>query len=269
MLTPAKSQKLLNGIREYRKQFLSKALLDLDESGTRIMVNHILTDLLGYKTLEEIKTEYMIKGTYADYVIQIDGVRHFLVEVKALSLNLSNRHLRQAVEYAANEGVEWVVLTNGKVLQLYKVIFAQPLDNKLIFEVDLGDTSTVKNCLENLQYLHRDVVLKKGLTQLWNNFIATEKTTIASLLLSKPAIAFVAKQIRAQFKSKFDEKVVTEAVRRALAEPINLDEVKVARTPAARKKAKPKPASKPQEKSETVPVNTPDISVPTDNLSLQ
>jgi hypothetical protein len=62
------------------------------------MVNHILTDLLGYKSLEEIKTEYMIKGTYADYVVQIEEARHFLVEVKALSLALSNKHLRQAIE---------------------------------------------------------------------------------------------------------------------------------------------------------------------------
>lgn len=66
MLTANKTQKLFHGIKEYRKQFFSKDLQDLDESGTRIMVNHILTDLLGYKSLEEIKTEYMIKGTYAD-----------------------------------------------------------------------------------------------------------------------------------------------------------------------------------------------------------
>lgn len=66
MLTSTKIQKLLAGIKEYRRQFFSKDIQDLDESGTRIMVNHILTDLLGYKSLDEIKTEYMIKGTYAD-----------------------------------------------------------------------------------------------------------------------------------------------------------------------------------------------------------
>ena len=54
MLTSTKSQKLLNGIKEYRKRFFSKNIQDLDESGTRIMVNHVLTDLLGYQSLEEI-----------------------------------------------------------------------------------------------------------------------------------------------------------------------------------------------------------------------
>jgi hypothetical protein len=29
--------------------------------------------MLGFETLSEVKTEYMIQGTYADYVIQIGG----------------------------------------------------------------------------------------------------------------------------------------------------------------------------------------------------
>jgi hypothetical protein len=263
MLTSKKTQKLLNGIKEYRKQFFSKGIQDLDESGTRIMVNYLLTDLLCYKSLEEIKTEYMIKGTYADYVVQINGARHFLVEVKALSLALSNKHLRQAIEYAANEGVEWVVLTNGRLLQLYKVIFARPIEFKVVFEVDLSDPDSVKGCLECLQYLHRDAVLKKGLNQLWNNFIATEKTTIASIILSKPAIAFISKQIKSKFKSKFDEKVIIEAVRRTLTEPINLEDVKASRAPAAKAKKKVKINIKPSD------INAPIIGVPTDNIPVQ
>lgn len=261
MLTANKTHKLLNGIKEYRKQFFSKDLQDLDESGTRIMVNHILTDLLGYKSLDEIKTEYMIKGTYADYVVQIDGTRHFLVEVKALSLALSNKHLRQAIEYAANEGVEWVILTNGRVLQLYKVIFAQPIDSKLVFEINLSDSDAAKGCVQCLQYLHRDAVVKRGLNKLWNNFMATEKTTIASIMLSKPAISFISKQIRTKFKSKFDEKVVIDAVRRTLSEPINLEGVKVSRTPSAKRKMKAD--VRPADVKATV------IAVPTNNLSVQ
>ncbi len=258
MLTSAKSHKLLNGIKEYRKQFFANDIQELDESGTRIMVNHILTDLLGYRSLEEVKTEYMIKGTYADYVVQIGGDRHFLVEVKALSLALSNKHLRQANEYAANEGVEWVVLTNGRILQLYKVIFAQPMDSKMVFEINLSTPETVKGCLDCLQFLHRDSVVKKGLHQLWNDFMATEKTSIASILLSKPGITFLRKQIGSKFKSKFGEKVVSEAVRRMISEPVNLEEVKVLRTPTAKVRKKVKVDIKPEEilnPATAIPVN--------------
>lgn len=97
MLSPAKKQKLLNSLKSYRKQYLDSNLTELDESGTRLMINSFLSEVLGYKPLEEIKTEYMIKGTYADYVIQVNNIRHFLVEVKALSFQLSEKHLRQTI----------------------------------------------------------------------------------------------------------------------------------------------------------------------------
>ena len=88
MLTASKQQKLAAALKAYRKEFLEGGRKELDESGTRIMINRFLSDVLGYKQLEEIKTEYMIKGTYADYVIQVNKTRHFLVEVKALSCQL-------------------------------------------------------------------------------------------------------------------------------------------------------------------------------------
>ncbi|HCL06019.1 MAG TPA: hypothetical protein DHW64_08675 [Chitinophagaceae bacterium] len=123
MLTALKQQKLLNALKTYRKDFLDGSIKELDESGTRIMINRFLSDVLGYKQLEEIKTEYMIKGTYADYVIQVNKTRHFLVEVKALSFQLSEKHLRQTVNYGANEGIEYALLTNGKNFEFYKIIF--------------------------------------------------------------------------------------------------------------------------------------------------
>lgn len=40
MLTEAKKQKLIENIKLYIKKFLSGSITDLDESGTRIMINH-------------------------------------------------------------------------------------------------------------------------------------------------------------------------------------------------------------------------------------
>jgi hypothetical protein len=103
MISSAKSEKMLVALKDYKKRYLTKNLVDLDESGTRIMINTFLTSILSYLELEEIKTEFMIKGTYADYIVQTGGKRHFLVEVKAYSLDLSDKHLRQAINYGANE----------------------------------------------------------------------------------------------------------------------------------------------------------------------
>ena len=161
MLSTQKLLKFTQSIKEYKKKFLDKPLGELDESGTRLLINHFLTEMLGYETLSEVKTEYMIKGTYADYVIQVGGKRHFLVEVKALSLNLSSNHLRQSINYGANEGIDFVLLTNGKVFELYRVIFEKPISHELIFSLNLSDLSNIKGIAEQLQYLHKDAIIKK------------------------------------------------------------------------------------------------------------
>src|SRR5690348_9223000 len=136
MISSSKSDKMLLALKDYKKRYLTKDLTALDESGTRIMINTFLTSILGFQELEEIKTEFMIKGTYADYIVQTGGQRHFLVEVKAYSIDLSDKHLRQAVNYGANEGIEWAVLTNGRHFQFYRILFEKPIDEKLVFEVD-------------------------------------------------------------------------------------------------------------------------------------
>lgn len=84
MIAASKQDKVLAAIKDYKKRYLIKSIGDLVESGGRIMINTFLTSILGY--LEEIKTEYMIKGTYADDIVQMGGKRCFLVEVKSFSI---------------------------------------------------------------------------------------------------------------------------------------------------------------------------------------
>lgn len=62
MISTSKSEKMLAALKDYKKRYITKNIGDLDESGTRIMINTFLTTILGYQELEDIKTEYMIKG---------------------------------------------------------------------------------------------------------------------------------------------------------------------------------------------------------------
>ena len=65
MLTNTKKAKLLNAVKSYSKKFLNSKVTELDESGTRLMINSFLTEVLNFLPLDEVKTEYMIRGTYA------------------------------------------------------------------------------------------------------------------------------------------------------------------------------------------------------------
>jgi predicted type IV restriction endonuclease len=41
-------------------------------------------------------------------------------------LELKDAHAKQAVDYAANLGVEWVALTNGQMWKVFRVISLPP-----------------------------------------------------------------------------------------------------------------------------------------------
>ena len=45
--------------------------------------------------------------------------------------------MKQAVDYAANQGVEWVVLTTGVLWQVYHVTFAKLIQHELVVDFDL------------------------------------------------------------------------------------------------------------------------------------
>jgi hypothetical protein len=236
MLNASKKTKLINSLKSFTKKYFSKEIEDLDESGTRLLINDLLRDVLHYEQVSEIKTEYMIKGTYADYVVQTNGIQNFLVEVKALSLKLSAKHLRQTIEYGANEGIEWAILTNGRDLELYRILFNKPIESKLIFRIDLGDKTQIKYTADCLEYLHKEAVIKKGLNFLWNRFTALETTTIAGLLFSPSVTNFLKRELKRKFKSKFDEKEIREALTCLLTEAIDIEKVKM---PGIKRTSKP------------------------------
>ena len=226
MLTTSKLTKLNEALKKYSKKYLNGKYTELDESGTRLMINSFLMDVLGYEALEEIKTEYMIKGTYADYVIQIKGKRHFLIEVKALTLNLSEAHLRQAINYGANEGIEWALLTNGKSFDFYKILFNKPIEARKVFSLDLSDTSKLKVSAEFLQFLHKDAVITKGLDLLWNKSIALDPANVAGYLYAPTVLNFIKKALKDKYNHKFLDDEVKVALDKIVFEAIELTDIK-------------------------------------------
>lgn len=239
MLTALKQQKLLSSIKAYHKDFLDGSLKELDESGTRLMINRFLSDVLGYKQIEEIKTEYMIKGTYADYVIQVNAKRHFLVEVKALSFQLSEKHLRQTVNYGANEGIEYALLTNGRNFEFYKIIFEQPISSRLIFAIDLSDAAGLKNAATHLQHLHKESVVKNYFKPLWNKCEATDPYNIAGILCSDPVLQCIKKLIRIRYNEKCADEMIVAAVHKIITDkmdPVLIKPFKIGRVKVKKEK---------------------------------
>lgn len=237
MISSAKSEKMLLALKEYKKRYLTKNLSDLDESGTRLMINTFLVSILGYQELEEIKTEFMIKGTYADYIVQTGGKRHFLVEVKAFSLDLSDKHLRQAVNYGANEGIDWAILTNGRHFQFYRILFEKPINEKIVFEIDFNaEAYNVKETLALLTYFHKDAIVKKSLDNLWARYAALEPTGLASLLFSSHVIGFLKKELKSKYETKFEDEDIFDALTKVVCTEIPVENLKIPKSKMPKKK---------------------------------
>ena len=213
MATEHQRANLEKQLREYRKKYLGKGKAsDMNEAGTRIGVNEFLQDVLGYSFGDEIKTEYAIKGEYADYVIQLKRKKHFVVEVKAMEIDLSERHLRQAMAYASNEGIDWILLFNGRQIQLYRVIFAKPMSNHLVFNYDLSDLSVMKAASNDLISLAKKSVEKGELEVYWKRHDALTTDSLIKTIYTEDVIKAIRLKVKKQSGISFDQADVLNAV---------------------------------------------------------
>lgn len=122
-----------------RFQKILKSALDRDinESDTVAITADILANIFGFDRYLEVTSEFEIRSTYCDLAVKIDDEPKYLVEVKAIGLNLKENHLRQAVNYGANQGIHWVVLTNGIYWHIYKLRLDKSVNHELVCEVNL------------------------------------------------------------------------------------------------------------------------------------
>src|SRR5688500_3442937 len=135
------ADRITTQLKRYQNILNQAQQRDVGESDTSRIISDMLHDIFGYDKYEHITTEHVIRGTYVDLAVEVDAELRFLIEVKAIGVPLKDGHVKQAVDYGANKGAEWVVLTNGAVWRVYKIIFAQPIEKTLICEVDLLSVS--------------------------------------------------------------------------------------------------------------------------------
>jgi len=170
---------------------------DISEADTVTVVNDILADVAGYDKYHEVTSQYAIRGTYVDLAVKVDDVIRFLIEVKAVGIDLKDGHVKQAIDYAANEGIEWVVLTNGISWRVYKVHFAQPIEKILVCEIDLISQSAKSDeVLECFGNLSKEGFSKGTMADLLHQKQVTNKFTVAALLLCDDMLDQLRKEIR-------------------------------------------------------------------------
>ncbi len=184
-------------LKRYQSILAEAMARDISESDTVVIVADMLADVLGYKKYVEITTEHAIRGSYVDLAVKVGNEVRFLIEAKAIGGTLKENHVKQAIDYGANHGVEWVVLTNGAVWRIYKVHFKQPIDKSLIFEFDaLQSNPKSPKLIECLGNLSREGFAQSSMTAFFQQRQATSKFSIAALLLSDAILGALRREIR-------------------------------------------------------------------------
>ncbi len=206
--------KLQDHLKQYRKDLQSalKNNSKLNESGTRLLVNDFLKNVLGYTPNEDIKTEYEIGGGYADYVVQIGKKKKMVVEVKALSLKLNENHLRQSLGYAAEEGIDWILLLNGKQVQLYKVMFAKPVYTKLVFDLDLQNDIDFKKAINVFEMLTKKAMTKNQIDEYWKKIDSLSPVTLSKYLFDESILKLLKKNLKTKTEVNFSTEDINNAL---------------------------------------------------------
>ncbi len=239
---------------------------DVNESDTVVIVTDILHEVFGYDKYSEITSEHTIRGTFCDLAIKLANELSLLVEVKAIGIDLKDQHVKQAVDYAVNQGTDWVALTNGMEWRVFKVIFAKPVEHELV--VSFNFLALNHRSFEDIQML--GLLAKEGwsraaLKEFHIQQEALSKFTIGALLISDPVVELVRREVRRVSPAV---KVTTDQIRGVLIddvlkrEVIESDKVEEARKLIA--KASHRALRKrPRKKSEpTAPPSTPQSGGP-------
>ena len=217
MVVPKRvEERIKAGLRRFHKILDAARRADRNEQDTSMIVSDLLSEVFGYKKYEEITGQYLIRGTYCDLAVKIGSRVAYLVEVKAVDKRLRKAHLRQSTDYAAKEGIEWVVLTNGVEWQVRRMIFEQPLRDEMVFSMDLLGEDT-QALVERVYLLSREGILKKQLGVYHEEQKATDRYMVASIVTTDAALSVLRRQLRRMYPGV---RIATEEIRSVLLEEV-------------------------------------------------
>ncbi len=193
----------------------------LKEYPTRTIFIDPLLTALGWdvRDPDEVELEHpTVDGKSVDYAMKVNRKVVLHWEAKQLGDPLDDvKSITQVVGYAANDGIEWCVLTNGVRYKVYKASEKASAPDKLLFEVSIDpkDSSgqTVEELARQFNRLSRESMAKGLLDQLGTEIFTTGKVRkVLDRLFAETPASFV-RLIR---KTMADSSVTPSQIEQAL-----------------------------------------------------
>ena len=207
-------ERLSAGIKQYQPILAAAKARDVNEADTVTIVKDMLADVFGYDKYSEVTSEFCIRNSYCDLATKIDGSLAALIEVKAIGLELKDQHIKQAVDYAANQGSDWVLLTNGICWRVYNVEFSKPITHELVVDLDFTKLNPKSaGDLDKAFLWCREGWIKSVLGEYHSQQLALSRYFLGAVVLSEPVLEVARRELR---RLSPDVKIEVEQIRAVL-----------------------------------------------------
>lgn len=185
-----------------------------NEADTRKIITDFLTKYLGWDQFDNLTAEQMIGSRYADFVVKKDGDELAVIEAKQIGLKLKDSHLNQARQYATDEGIEWIILTNSDTWKVYRNVMENGIPiAKLVFSTTVSDKEEKPGeKAQKLYYLSEEASRKHEIENYYNRKVALSGSNLADYLLSDDVLS----KLRVSLKTGTGQKLNNHDVAIAL-----------------------------------------------------
>ena len=232
------SYDMMREFKKYLPVFQQAHDQAMNESDTSMRISKFCEEVLGYDVFKEISREHAVKDRNVDYAIKVDGKVLFFIEVKQAGVSLKEKHVEQASNYAANDGVSWVLLSNGKNWNMYHLTFDEGIQIDLVWSADIleGD---IKDACAKLSMLHKKNVTKGELEDYFDKLKILSPKSIVQAIFHENTLRLIRAHLRKSSGIKIDEQELAEHIKKMISKESweIIGDVKIIRK---RKPSKPK-----------------------------
>lgn len=191
------AERLITGVKRFQPVLTAAKARDVGEADTVTIIKDMLADVFGYDKYTEVTSEYSIRSTFCDLATKLDGVLQTLIEVKAIGTELKSQHVKQAVDYAANQGVEWVLLTNSICWQVYHITFGKPIGQELVVDIDFCKLEAKsERDIESLYLWCKEGWVKSVLGEYHSHKQALSRFFLGATILTEPVLDVIRRELR-------------------------------------------------------------------------
>lgn len=217
------AERLSTGLRRFQTILANARQRDINEADTVTIVKDMLADVWGFDKYSEVTAEHAIRGTFCDLAVLVGGEMALLIEVKAVGIDLKAGHTRQAVDYTANRGIDWIARTNGWCWHLYRMTFTKPIEAERVVEFDVTELDPKRPAdLDTLYVLSCEGMQKSALEEYHTQRQATDRFLLAAAILSDPVLQVIRRELR---RLNADVRIGVDEVRAVLAADVLKREV--------------------------------------------